>query len=252
VRYPHSLEPSLVLLQFKAAIVSGATSAGGSLGPPCLQWPPGCCETCRTKFPLPAEGVGAWSLSCRVRFPTESPRWWWRRCHHGIRSSVLFPASPALFSGASDEHVEVESGFAGSCTGVGAVFGFVTLVAPSEERFIKGTSPAMGEVVRQWVYQAQSSSGVSRWRVSIHSWRSLGQAPGRYSYLVIFIPALMSGVSCGFFKPCRRWGSSRFVVATGSSSTAATGVGLKAAVVGVCRWLLRSLLEFVFFSCALV
>jgi hypothetical protein len=161
---------------------------------------------------------------------------------------MLFPASPTLFSDASDERVEVESGFAGSCTGVGAVFGFVALVAPSKERFVKGTSPIVGEVVHRRVDRARSSSDVSRWRVSIHGWRSLGQVPDRYSYLIIIIPASMSGVSCGFFKPCRQCGSSRSVVVMGSSLTAAAGVGSKAAVVGVCRWLPWSSLEFVFFQ----
>jgi hypothetical protein len=76
---------------------------------------------------------------------------------------MLFPALPALFSGANDEHVEVESGFVGLCTGVGAVFGFVALEAPSEERFVKGTSPAVLKVVHRRVDRAQSSSDVSRW-----------------------------------------------------------------------------------------
>jgi hypothetical protein len=40
---------------------------------------------------------------------------------------VLFLASPTLFSGASDECVEVESGFIGSCRGVCVAFGSVAL-----------------------------------------------------------------------------------------------------------------------------
>jgi hypothetical protein len=38
---------------------------------------------------------------------------------------VLFPVSAALFSGAGGECVEVEFGFAGSCTGVRALGGSV-------------------------------------------------------------------------------------------------------------------------------
>jgi hypothetical protein len=63
---------------------------------------------------------------------------------------VLFPASPALYSGARDKRVEVESGFA-------------ALVVSSEERFVKGTSPAVGEVVRRRVDRARSSSDTSHW-----------------------------------------------------------------------------------------
>jgi hypothetical protein len=51
---------------------------------------------------------------------------------------VLFPASPALFYGTSDDCVEVESGFAGSCTGVCAAFGSIDLkVVELAERFVK-------------------------------------------------------------------------------------------------------------------
>jgi hypothetical protein len=61
---------------------------------------------------------------------------------------VLFPASPALFSGASDECVEVEFGFAGSCTRVCVAFGSVALkVVEPAERFVKGTLAVVGVAV---------------------------------------------------------------------------------------------------------
>jgi hypothetical protein len=150
---------------------------------------------------------------------------------------VLFPASPALYSGANDECVEAESGCADSCTRVGAAFSSVVLVTTSEERFMKGTSAAVGEVVHRRLDRARSSSDVSRQRVLIQGWRSSGHAPGRCSYSVFFIPASVSGVSCGFFKPFRQWGSSSSGAAMGSSLVVAAGVGSKAAVDGVCWWL---------------
>jgi hypothetical protein len=85
-----SVEPSLllVLLQFREAISSGVSSAGGSLGPPHLRWPPGCREMRRTKLPSPAKGVAVKSLSFRVRFLMKLPR---QRHHLGIRSFRAFP-----------------------------------------------------------------------------------------------------------------------------------------------------------------
>lgn len=56
-----------------------------------LRWPPGCCETRRTKLPPRAEGVGARSLRFRARFSMKSPRQRWRRRQLGIRSSRAFP-----------------------------------------------------------------------------------------------------------------------------------------------------------------
>jgi hypothetical protein len=79
-------------------------------------------------------------------------------------------------------------------------FGSVVLVTASEERFVKGTSAAVGEVVRRRLDRARSSSDVNRRRVSIQGWRSSGHAPSRCSYSVFFIPASVSGVSCGFFQ----------------------------------------------------
>lgn len=61
---------------------------------------------------------------------------------------MLFPASAVLYSGAGDERVEVESSFAGSCTGVRVAFSSVSLkVAVSATRFIKGTPAIVGDVV---------------------------------------------------------------------------------------------------------
>jgi hypothetical protein len=71
--------------------LSGVPSAGGSLGPPCLRWPPGYREMRRTKLPSLAEGVTVKSLSFRVMFLTKLPRWRRRRRH--LRS---FPAFPRL------------------------------------------------------------------------------------------------------------------------------------------------------------
>jgi hypothetical protein len=73
---------------------------------------------------------------------------------------VLFRATSALFSGASDECVEVESGFVGSCTGVCAAFGSVTLKEPVE-RFVKGTPAVVGVAVGWRVDRTRSSRDVS-------------------------------------------------------------------------------------------
>jgi hypothetical protein len=53
---------------------------------------------------------------------------------------VLFSAWPTLFSGASDDCVEIESGFTGSCIGVCAAFGSIALkVVGLAECSVKGT-----------------------------------------------------------------------------------------------------------------
>lgn len=168
---------------------------------------------------------------------------------------MLFLASAALFSGAGDERVEVESGFAGSCTRVRAAFSSVALnVAVSAARFIKGTSGVAGGAVGWRVDCARYSRGVSCRRASIHGRRSSGRGPGRCDVIIL---ASTPVVVFGFLKASMRWGSSRSGVAMESSSTAAVGVGSTAAVRGV-FWrfretqALRSSLYFLFFSRAFV
>jgi hypothetical protein len=76
---------------------------------------------------------------------------------------VLFSASPALFYGASDDCVEVESGFAGSCIGVCAAFGSIDLkVVELAERFVKSTPAVVGVAVGWRVDRARSSHGMSQ------------------------------------------------------------------------------------------
>jgi hypothetical protein len=121
-------------------------------------------------------------------------------------SPVLFPTSTAHYSGAGDERVEVESGFAGSCTGVHAAFDSVALmVAMSAVHFVKGTPAVAGDAVGWRVDRARSSRGVSRRRASIHGRRSSGCVPGRCSLIDVFIPGSTSGVFCGFLKASMRW-----------------------------------------------